>query len=217
MKLFPAIVTLHLIGGLVLLALLCAAGRAPDAAHQGVAPWRCQAACAGCWLARWRWWRCKACLAAGSVPTMRCWPAPPSAVPGQLVARDGLQRGLQIWRELGHLQDGSLIGFAALTAIHYVATAWRPMALLVLALLGGVCCAPIAARPGRWLGAWRLAVAHRPVQRDPGLAAGGGGAAHLRAAALVVVLTWALVASARPRPRPGHLHPAAGPRRGFLA
>ena len=72
MKLFPAIVTLHLAGGLVLLALLGVQVVRGSAATQRLAMPR--------WLRRWLvlgfallalqiFW------AAGSAPTMRCWPA----------------------------------------------------------------------------------------------------------------------------------------------
>ena len=95
------------------------------------------------------------------------------------------------------LQDGSHISFAGLTAIHYV---HRLMAYVVLAVLGILCWRLRQARvlqvQGRWLAALallQLVTGLSNVVLDwPLLAAvlhTGG------AAALVVVLTWALVAS----------------------
>jgi cytochrome c oxidase assembly protein subunit 15 len=68
LKLYPAIVTLHLIGGLLLLGMLAfqheAYRRRPVALS---APWR-----------RWRCWRSRWPWAGGSARTTPCWPAPAS-------------------------------------------------------------------------------------------------------------------------------------------
>lgn len=106
-------------------------------------------------------------------------------------------QGFQVWRALGMLQDGSHISFAGLTAIHYV---HRLMAYVVLLALGIVCWrlrqAGVLRVQSRWLAALallQLATGLSNVVLDwPLLAAvlhTGG------AAALVVVLTWALVSS----------------------
>lgn len=106
-------------------------------------------------------------------------------------------QGFQIWRKLGMLQDGSHISFAGLTAIHYV---HRLMAYVVLAALAWL--AWRLHRSGalraqtRWLAGLsvlQLATGLSNVILDWPLVAAvlhtGG------AAALVVVLTWALVSS----------------------
>ncbi|MNV68328.1 Heme A synthase [compost metagenome] len=106
-------------------------------------------------------------------------------------------QGFQIWRKLGMLQDGSHIGFAGLTAIHYV---HRLMAYGVLAALGLVawCFYRRGLLPAqtRWLAVLallQLATGLSNVVLDWPLVAAvlhtGG------AAALVVVLTWAVVSS----------------------
>jgi cytochrome c oxidase assembly protein subunit 15 len=108
-------------------------------------------------------------------------------------------QGFQLWRELGHTSAGAPIDFAALTAIHYM---HRLLALLVLAALGVLAWRlnRVAAlrHQSRWLAGLsglQLATGLSNVVLDwPLLAAvlhTGG------AAALVVVLTWASVASRR--------------------
>ena len=105
--------------------------------------------------------------------------------------------GFQVWRELGHLQDGSLISFAALTAIHYVHRLAAYGVLLVLALLvWRLLRARVLRDQARWLAGLtllQLITGLSNVILDWPLVAAvlhtGG------AAALVVVLTWALTAS----------------------
>ncbi len=210
MKLFPAIVTLHLIGGLVLLALLCVQAVRHSQAVQGSGP----VVLAG--DLRWMLWLAMllvsvqvvlggwvstnyAVLACTTFPTCQgsWWPAMDFA------------QGFQIWRPLGLLKDGSHIGFAALTAIHYMHRLFAYAVLLVLLVLGWrvrraaaqvrsaqpLQAAPLAAQ-GRWivgLAALQLLTGLSNVVLDWPLVAAvlhtGG------AAALVVVLTWALTAS----------------------
>jgi cytochrome c oxidase assembly protein subunit 15 len=110
-------------------------------------------------------------------------------------------QGFEIWRPLGLLKDGSHIGFAALTAIHYVHRLFAYLVLAVLLVLGwrmlraGDSSHPVATQ-GRWLlalAALQLLTGLSNVILDWPLAAAvlhtGG------AAALVGVLTWALAAS----------------------
>ena len=202
MKLFPAIVTLHLIGGLVLLALLCAQAVRQVRTVQGVQPvqlpvnlrWAMVAALALVWIqvALGGWISTNyAVLACTTFPTCQgsWWPAMDFA------------QGFEIWRPLGLLKDGSHIGFAALTAIHYVHRLFAYLVLVVLVVLGlrmlraGDSTHPVAAQ-GRWLlalAALQLVTGLSNVILDWPLAAAvlhtGG------AAALVGVLTWALAAS----------------------
>lgn len=129
MKLFPAIVTLHLLGGLALLALLRVQSVAyATPAHTPPLPARAQ---------RWLWlafalvwaqvalggWVSTnyAVLACTDFPTCQgsWWPV-----------MDG--SGFSVWRDLGHTAAGEPLPFAALTAIHY---SHRLAAYLVLAVL----------------------------------------------------------------------------------
>ena len=198
MKLFPAIVTLHLIGGLVLLALLCVQAVRHMHSAQQRSPTPISHALRrgllltgglvvlqvllGGWVST-----NYAVLACTTFPTCQdsWWPTMDFA------------QGFQIWRKLGLLQDGSHISFAGLTAIHYV---HRLMAYGVLLALGWVAwrvrkIAALAVQ-ARWMGGLallQLVTGLSNVVLDWPLVAAvlhtGG------AAALVVVLTWTLVAS----------------------
>ena len=195
MKLFPAIVTLHLLGGLLLLALLSVQAVRYAQIHDAVATvhvppvlrrllWLGLALLAlqialGGWVST-----NYAVLACTEFPTCqgRWWP------------EMNFAQGFELWRELGLTSDGQHISFAALTAIHYV---HRLMAYAVIALLVWTAwrmrAVPGLRRAARWLAGllllqfvtglsnvvldWPLLVAV--------LHTGG-------AAALVVVLTWSL-------------------------
>jgi heme a synthase len=132
MKLFPAIVTLHLLGGMVLLALLQA--QAARYAQAGGAqklplpaplkPWLVLTFVA-LWLqiALGAWVSTNyAVLACNEFPMCQgsWWPTM------------NFSQGFEIWRELGQTKAGSYISFAALTAIHYT---HRLFAYLLFALL----------------------------------------------------------------------------------
>jgi cytochrome c oxidase assembly protein subunit 15 len=201
MKLFPAIVTLHLLGGMLGLALLCTQAVRYAQAQRGTGPALVApgaralllAATSLLWLqvALGGWVSTNyAVLACSDFPTCqgRWWP------PMDLAS------GFSLWRELGMTPAGEPIAFAALTGIHYV---HRLAAYVVLAAL--LLCAwriwhgPLQ-RQARWLAG--LAVLQlatglsNVVLGWPLLAAvlhTGG------AAALVIVLTWALCES-----RPAH-------------
>jgi cytochrome c oxidase assembly protein subunit 15 len=120
-------------------------------------------------------------------------------------------QGFQIWRELGMLQDGSHISFAGLTAIHYV---HRLMAYVVLAAMVWLALQlrPYLKAQAHWLlalAALQLATGLSNVILWPLLAAvlhTGG------AAALVVVLTWALSSSRAALAPQGSFAPASAPR-----
>lgn len=199
LKLFPAVVVMHLLGGLALLVLLCAQV-ARDARHTGalhpvvLAPGLrllllgtaalvfVQTALGG-WVST-----NYAVLACSDFPTCQgsWWPAM------------DFGQAFQIWRPLGRLADGSHIAFPALTAIHYT---HRLAAYLVLAALAGLVWrlwrVPGLQRPARWLAAlaaWQFATGLSNVVLDWPLVAAvshtGG------AAALAIVLTWLLCATA---------------------
>ena len=194
MKLFPAIVTLHLLGGMVLLALLCAqavryaqAGGVASVQISAGARWLLVGTFAALWLqvALGGWVSTNyAVLACAEFPTCQgSWWPPMDA------------QGFELWRPLGQTGAGANISFAALTAIHY---AHRLAAYVVFVLLGVLAWRLRHALPtqARWVAGLALAQLltglSNVVLGWPLLAAvlhTGG------AAALVVVLTWALCAS----------------------
>ena len=198
MKLFPAIVTLHLLGGVVLLALLCVqvvrsaqleGGLEPVAISPGLR-WLLLLSFAllvlqvilGGWVST-----NYAVLACTDFPMCQnsWWP------------QMNFEQGFELWRELGLTGSGEHISFAALTAIHYV---HRLMAFMVLVLLGVLAWrlnrVPALRNVSRWISALislQLITGLSNVVLDWPLVAavlhtGGAGA-------LVVVLTWAVAAS----------------------
>ena len=198
MKLFPAIVTLHLIGGIVLLAMLCVQAVRQTQASLGTAPvplraglrWLLIATTAlvavqivlGGWVST-----NYAVLACTTFPTCQgsWWPDMDFA------------HAFEVWRPLGLLPDGTSISFAGLTAIHYIHRLAAYVVLAALALLvWRLRRAQALQSPARWLAGLSLlqfATGLSNVVLDWPLVAAvlhtGG------AAALVVVLTWALSAS----------------------
>jgi cytochrome c oxidase assembly protein subunit 15 len=209
MKLFPAIVSLHLLGAYLLLALLtlqvvrgAAAGASmaqaaaprpkvlPIRAPSGHAPtfWIAAAlvllvlqAASGAWVST-----NYAVLACSEFPLCQgqWWPAMDFA------------RGFELWRPLGESTDGTVLSFPAMTAIH---VAHRLLAMFTLAVLGLLAwrLRQIVAvqNPARWLGALvllQLATGLSNVVLGWPMAAAilhtGG------AAALVAVLVWLLAA-----------------------
>ena len=191
MKLFPAIVTLHLLGGMVLLALLAMQAVAYRQAQRGAGPFRRRrapwllAAYALLWLqvALGGWVSTNyAVLACSDFPTCQgsWWPPWTS------------RQGFELWRELGKTAAGEHVGFAALTAIHYthrlVAYAlFAVLAVLAWRLRGG----PLRHGAPRG-GAGAVAVRHRPANVVLGWPLVAAVAHTGGAAALVVALTWAL-------------------------
>ncbi|MDM0105082.1 COX15/CtaA family protein [Variovorax sp. J22R24] len=201
-KLYPAIVTLHLLGAVVLLALLCiqavryqqaAAQRAPTAVPSALrtllivttALLALQIALGG-WVST-----NYAVLACTQFPTCQGSWWPPM----------NFAQGFHIWRQLGETTGGAPIDFASLTAIHY---AHRLMAYVVFVAIGALAwrlhgVAPLRAH-GRWLAGLallQLATGLGNVLLGWPLAAAvlhtGG------AAALAVVLTWTICESRRER------------------
>jgi heme a synthase len=195
MKLFPAIVTMHLIGGLVLLALLCRQAVAYEHAQRGAGPAPLDPATRAALIAAFVLLWIQVALG-GWVSTnyavLACSEFP--ACQGSWWPAMDFSQGFELWRPLGKTAGGENITFAALTAIHY---AHRLMAYALLAVL-----AALAWRLHRtealrvqslWVGGlalWQLASGLSNVVLGwPIVAAIGhtGGAA-----ALGVVLTWAL-------------------------
>lgn len=172
MKLFPAIVTLHLMGGMGLLALLMAQAVRYDGAGSRPMPAVLRT---GLWwgfgllwlqIALGGWVSTNyAVLACPDFPTCH----------GQWVPEMNWQ-GFSVWRELGYTPAGELLPFAALASIHYV---HRSAAFVVLGVLV-------------WLG-WRL-------RQQPGLVGAGQWLLGLSALQFItglsnVVLGWPLLAA----------------------
>lgn len=205
MKLKPIIVTAHLLGGLVLLALLvrqavvygqAAAGAAPRAPSTGL-PVRLPgglrsgllAVFALLWLqvALGGWVSTNyAVLACSEFPTCQggWWPAM------------DFRQGFELWRPLGMTSSGEHITFAALTAIHYVHRLMAYALLPLLVFLGWRLARAGLPRQGTWmwwLAAWQFVTGLSNVVLGWPLVAAvshtGG------AAALVAVFTWAVCAS----------------------
>jgi cytochrome c oxidase assembly protein subunit 15 len=190
MKLFPAIVTLHLMFGIGLLALLMAQAVRYDRAGSRSLP---AALYRGLWagfallwlqIALGGWVSTNyAVLACPDFPTCN----------GQWVPEMSWQ-GFSVWRELGYTPDGQLLPFVALSTIHFVhrSAAWLVLAVLVW------CGWRLRLQPGlRSAGQWLLGLSalqfatglSNVVLGWPLLAAvmhTGG------AAAMVITLTWAL-------------------------
>ncbi|RYX92879.1 MAG: heme A synthase [Comamonadaceae bacterium] len=200
MKLFPAIVTLHLLGGLILLALLkIQAVRYAQAQGEQLPVTLSMAArtlvvvtFALLWLqvALGGW-------VSTNYAVLACTGFP--ACQGSLWPAMNFSEGFTIWRELGAGQGGDNITFQALTAIHYV---HRLAAYVVFAALIGLAfrLRRVAAlrNQARWLGGLALlqaATGLSNVVLDWPLVAA---AAHTGgAAALVIVMTGLLFGTRR--------------------
>jgi cytochrome c oxidase assembly protein subunit 15 len=201
-KLYPAIVTLHLLGAVVLLALLCiqavryqqtAAQRAPTAVPSAMRTLLiATTALLALQIALGGWVSTNyGVLACTQFPTCQDSWWPPM----------NFAQGFQIWRQLGETTGGAPIDFASLTAIHYThrlmayavfvamgALAWRLHGVGSLRAqarwLAGLALLQLATGLGNVLLGWPLAAAV--------LHTGG-------AAALAVVLTWTICESRRER------------------
>ena len=198
MKLFPAVVTMHLLAGLVLLALLCRQAVAYEHAQQARAAVAVTPALRAVVLAATVLLWLQIALG-GWVSTnyavLACTDFP--ACQGNWWPTMDFRQGFELWRDLGMTAGGEPIGFAALTAIHYAhrLTAYGVLASLALLawqlrrvdglrrqgrLIGALAVWQLASGIANVLLAWPLAIA---VAHTAG------------AAALVVVLTWALAES----------------------
>ncbi|MEO8543231.1 MAG: COX15/CtaA family protein [Burkholderiaceae bacterium] len=199
MRLFPAIVTLHLLGGLLLLVLLAIqVAHRWRASDDGAQPVQVDMLTRGglllvavllaVQLVLGGWVSTNyAVLACTDFPTCQAswWPDM------------RFDQGFQVWRDLGLTPGGEAISFAALTAIHYV---HRLMAYLVLSALGLLAWRLSRfdglRRVSRWiaaLAAIQLATGLSNVVLDWPLIAALLHTAG--AAALVVCLTWAICTS----------------------
>jgi cytochrome c oxidase assembly protein subunit 15 len=145
LKLQPVIVTIHLLLGMTLLAMLVWMGCREDALLKPPAPLR-----GADILARLRGLRWLSLLAAvvltvqialggwvsTNYATMACDTFP--LCQGAIVPELDFEHGFHLWRELGKTMEGHYLPFSALVAIHWV---HRAFALAVVLVLGapGVC------------------------------------------------------------------------------
>ena len=202
MKLFPAIVTLHLLGGLVLLALLRAQSVRYAQVQEQTLPtvlsagnrYFLMAGFALLWLqiALGGWVSTNyAVLACTDFPSCQnsFWPAM------------DFKQGFTLWRELGAGHEGGYISFQALTAIHYVHRLAAYAVFVVLMLLAlRLHRVPALRQQARWLaGLTLLQVATGLSNVVLGWPLFGAVAHTGGAAALVVVLT-GIVFSSRKMP-----------------
>lgn len=136
MKLFPAIVTLHLMGGIVLLVLLRLQSLHYASVGAQAEVQRVHLPAGLVW-----WWRMGVGLLALQI-ALGGWVSTNYAVlacadfpmcQGRWWPDMDFAHGFALWRELGETRSGEALPFAALTAIHYT---HRLMAYVVLAVLG---------------------------------------------------------------------------------
>ena len=199
MKLFPVIVTLHLLSALVLLMMLCVQvvrGAQPVATVRpmGVGLLRLVYAALGVVLVQ--------VALGGWVSTnyavMACTDFP--VCQGSWWPDMDFKQGFELWRHLGETGAGDNLSFAALTAIHY---AHRLLAYAVLTVL--VVLAWLLNRTWVWRLPSRVLAALTGLQLATGLGNVVLGwplvAALLHtggAAAMVLTLTWVVVSAASP-------------------
>ena len=209
MKLYPAIVTLHLLGGLGLLALLAIQSQLPvrpklnlsPALHRGVVT---VLALAIVQIALGGWVSTNyAVLACAEFPTCQgsWWPAM------------DFDHGFTVLRELGAGKDGGYLPFAALTAIHMVHRLGAAVLLLAVGMLVWRLLATGNAALRRWAMAlagtiaWQVASGLGNVLLDwPLLSA----VAHTGGAAVLLVVLAMLLTRARPEPAAVHTAVSSG-------
>lgn len=198
MKLFPAIVTLHLAGGVILLVLLCV-----QAVRYAQFETKLPLVSLSVGMRRLLWVSATLLalqiLLGGWVSTnyavLACSDFP--RCQGSWWPDMNWSQGFEIWRELGMTRGAEVIGFSALTAIHY---AHRLAAYGVLTVLGLLAWqlnkTPALRLQSRWLAGLtglQLATGLSNVVLDWPLVAAvlhtGG------AAALAITLAWAVAAS----------------------
>lgn len=209
MKLFPAIVTLHLLGGLFLLALLCVqAVHYAQSGAPGARTWLRERSSQGVralmvfslvllvvQIALGGWVSTNyAVLACSDFPLCQksVWP------------EMNFEQGFALWRELGLTSQGQAIDFAALTAIHYTHRLMAYLVITLLAVLAWRMHAHVVLRQSaRWLAgltALQFLTGLSNVVLDWPLFTAvlhtGG------AAALVIVLTWSMASFHAPQMSP---------------
>jgi cytochrome c oxidase assembly protein subunit 15 len=194
MKLFPAVVTLHLLGGMVLLALLALQEVSYRQAQRGSGAFAIPASS--------RHWLVAAYVLLWAQIALGGWVSTNYAVlacntfpgcQGSWWPAMDFTQGFELWRQLGKTGGGEHVTFAALTAIHYTHRLMAYLLFAVLAVLawrlrGG----PLhsTSRIVAGLALWQFASGLSNVVLGWPLVAA---VAHTGGAAgLVVALTWAL-------------------------
>ena len=211
MKLYPAIVTLHLLGGLGLLALLAIQSQLPvrpkltlsPALHRGVVA---VLALAVVQIALGGWVSTNyAVLACAEFPTCQ----------GSWWPDMDFDHGFTVLRELGAGKDGGYLPFAALTAIHMVHRLGAAVLLVAMGTLVWRLLATGDAALRRWAAAlagaiaWQVASGLGNVLLDwPLLSA----VAHTGGAAALLVVLAMLLTRARPEPATVHTAVSSGGR-----
>ena len=198
MKLFPAIVSLHLLGGYALLALLMVqvalVARQQPQQIQSMVPARLRF-CVALALALLLVQAASGAWVSTNYAVLACTEFP--MCQGSWWPQMDFAHGFELWRPLGYGKDGVLISFQALTAMHFMHRLLAVVTLLLLAALVWHLRAVSAIRkPSHALAALvllQLATGLSNVVLDwPIVAAvlhtGGAGA-------MVVVLVWLLVST----------------------
>ena len=203
MKLFPAIVTLHLLGGYALLALLMV--QVALVVRQQPQQIQCMVP------AHLRFWVAMALAVLVVQAASGAWVSTNYAVlactefpmcQGSWWPQMDIAHGFELWRPLGYGKDGALISFQALTAMHFMHRLLAVVTVLLLAALSWHLRSVSALRkPSHTLAALlllQLATGLSNVVLDwPIVAAilhtGGAGA-------MVVVLVWLLVSTSTALP-----------------
>jgi heme a synthase len=132
LKLFPAIVTLHLLGGLALLALLAIQRASFEARPLALSP-RLRLG-AGLVLALLIVQVALGGWVSTNYAVLACSGFP--ACSGQWWPEGDWREGFTVWRELGHTAGGELLSFQALVAIHWAHRLFAVVAATGLLLLG---------------------------------------------------------------------------------
>jgi cytochrome c oxidase assembly protein subunit 15 len=196
MKLYPVIVTAHLLGGLVLLVLLAAQSRSYVHAPIALTPRLHRASLAlallvGLQIALGGWVSTNyAVLACQDFPTCQgsWWPTM------------DFDHGFTLMRELGAGKDGGFLPFAALTAIHYVHRLGAYVVLIALAWFAWCLHASGDPTLRRWalglagVSLWQLASGLGNVLLDWPLV---GAVAHTAGSAALVAMLTILITRAR--------------------
>ncbi len=136
MKLFPAIVSMHLLGGYVLLALLSVQAVRQSQALGSQKAWPIAMSMRGALLAVLLVWLLQAALGAWvstNYAVLACSEFP--ACQGSWWPMTDFAQGFEMWRPLGLASDGSPLSFQALTAIHMSHRLFAVVAVLALAWL----------------------------------------------------------------------------------
>lgn len=191
MKLFPAIVSLHLLGGYLLLVLLAVQAAAASRRVEGAVPYALRFWIAGA-LGMLLVQAMSGAWVSTNYAVLACTEFPQCQ--GQWWPMMDFAQGFTLWRPLGLNPDGSHITVQALTAIHFAHRLLAGLTALVLALLAWrMWHVPLLTGLARWLAALltlQLMTGLSNVVLDWPLAAavlhtGGAGA-------MMVVLVWAL-------------------------